>query len=127
MVNGELREVNISDRLTVQLESEWRAGGGGNGILIEQLFQTFIAGKDLTSKNAAVLTEEFYGYLAKQYKSQSDGGHLGKNDDAERTLISYPVKWRQETKAFMLETARKAGFPNVSGMDEAQNKTLIPC
>ena len=60
VVNGELKEVNVSDRLTVQLENKWSTGGGGNGILIEQLFQTFIAGKDLTSKNAAVLTEEFY-------------------------------------------------------------------
>lgn len=66
------------------------------------------------------LTEEFYGYLAKQYKSQRDGGHLGNPDDRERTIISYPVKWTEETKAFMLETAKKAGFPNVTGMDEAQ-------
>lgn len=60
VVNGELKEVNVSDRLTVQLANKWRAGGGGNGILIEQLFQTFIAGKDLSSKNSPMLTEEFY-------------------------------------------------------------------
>ena len=69
---------------------------------------------------ARLLTEEFYGYLAKQYKSQSEGGHLGNPDDKERTIISYPVKWSEETKNFMLETAKKAGFPNVAGMDEAQ-------
>lgn len=69
---------------------------------------------------ARLLTEEFYGYLAKQYKSQSDGGHLGNSDDKERTIISYPVKWSEETKRFMLETAKKVGFPNVTGMDEAQ-------
>ena len=33
---------------------------------------------------ARILTAEFYGYLAKQYKSQSDGGHLGEADDRER-------------------------------------------
>ena len=54
---------------------------------------------------AKSLTEEFYRYLAKQYKSQSDGGHLGSPDDKERTIISYPVKWSEETKTFMLETA----------------------
>lgn len=81
---------------------------------------------DLESSDAAkraqarLLTEEFYGYLAKQYKSQSDGGHLGNSDDKERTIISYPVKWSEETKNFMLETAKKVGFPNVTGMDEAQ-------
>lgn len=69
---------------------------------------------------ARLLTEEFYGYLARQYKSQSDGGHLGNSDDKERTIISYPVKWSEETKNFMLETAKKVGFPNVTGMDEAQ-------
>lgn len=66
------------------------------------------------------LTEEFYCYIARQYQSQSEGGHLGSSDDREQTIISYPVKWMEETKAFMLETAKKAGFPNVTGMDEAQ-------
>lgn len=69
---------------------------------------------------ARALTEEFYGFLAKQYRAQSDGGHLGSSDDKESTIISYPVKWQEETKEFMLETARKAGFSNVTGMDEAQ-------
>lgn len=69
---------------------------------------------------ARQLTEEFYAYLAKQYKSQSDGGHLGSPDDKERTIISYPVKWSEDTKNFMLETAKKVGLPNVTGMDEAQ-------
>lgn len=66
------------------------------------------------------LTADFYGYLAKQYKSQSEGGHFGSSDDRERTIVSYPVKWSEETKEFVLETAKKAGFPNVTGMDEAQ-------
>ena len=69
---------------------------------------------------AKLLTEEFFCYMAKQYKSQSEGGHLGNSDDKERTIISYPVKWSEETKSFMLEIAKKAGFPNVTGMDEAQ-------
>lgn len=60
VVDGALKTVDVSDRLTVQLNNTWRAGGGGNGVLIEQLFQTFIAGKDLSSKTASGLTEEFY-------------------------------------------------------------------
>lgn len=71
-------------------------------------------------EQAKQLTEEFYGYLARQYQSQSNGGHLGNPDDREQTVISYPVKWTEQTKRFMLDTARKAGFPNVTGMDEAQ-------
>lgn len=66
------------------------------------------------------LTAEFYGFLAKTYRTQSDGSHLGESDDKERTIISYPVKWSGETKKFMIETARAAGFPDVEGMDEAQ-------
>ncbi len=66
------------------------------------------------------LTEEFFGFMAKQYRDQSEGGHLGNSDDKVRTIISYPVKWSDETKQFMIETAKEAGFPNVSGMDEAQ-------
>lgn len=66
------------------------------------------------------LTEEFFAYLSKQYRAQADSGHLGDAEDEERTVISYPVKWSEETKRFMVEAARKADFPNVTGMDEAQ-------
>lgn len=81
---------------------------------------------DLESKDAARreeargLTQEFLNYLAGVYKAQSEGGHLGDVDDVERTIISYPVKWSQETKSFMVEAAKRAGFANVEGMDEAQ-------
>ncbi|MCC8104173.1 MAG: Hsp70 family protein [Clostridiales bacterium] len=71
-------------------------------------------------REAQALTEEFFGYLYRVYREQSDGGHLGAADDRERTLVSYPVKWSEETKRFMRETAAKAGFRNVEGMDEAR-------
>ena len=71
-------------------------------------------------EEARALTEEFLGYLGRCYREQSEGGHLGEPDDQERTLISYPVKWSEETKKFMIQAAEKAGFPNVEGMDEAQ-------
>lgn len=66
------------------------------------------------------LTEEFFAYMAKKYKEQEAMGFFGETDDAVKTLVSYPVKWGEETRAFMLEAARKAGFANVEGMDEAQ-------
>lgn len=69
---------------------------------------------------ARELTADFFRYLYKTYREQSLGGHLGENDDRERTVISYPVKWSEDTKKFMLETAKNAGFPNVEGQDEAQ-------
>lgn len=69
---------------------------------------------------ARKLTEEFFCYLVKTYKAQSEGGHLGDPGDNERTIVSYPVKWSEETRSFMIDAAKRAGFPNVSGMDEAQ-------
>lgn len=70
------------------------------------------------AEEARELTEEFLGYMADAYKRQRDGGHFG-SAEQERTIVSYPVKWKKETKEFMLRAAAKAGFPNVSGMDEA--------
>lgn len=71
-------------------------------------------------KRARKLSADFFRYLFQTYREQSLGGHLGENDDRERTIISYPVKWSEDTKAFMLETAKSVGFPNVEGQDEAQ-------
>lgn len=71
-------------------------------------------------EEARRLTRDFFTYLAKVYNEQSAGGYLGDNTDKVRTLISYPVKWSDETKKFMIETAKEAGFSNVEGMDEAQ-------
>lgn len=81
---------------------------------------------DLESTNAEKraearkLTEEFFAFMGKQYRDQSDGSHLDATDDKQCTIISYPVKWSEETKRFMIDAAKKAGFPNASGMDEAQ-------
>ena len=71
-------------------------------------------------EQARALTEDFFTYLAKQYRDQSTGGFFGEADEDEKTLISYPVKWSEETRSFMLDAAKKAGFKNVEGMDEAQ-------
>ena len=71
-------------------------------------------------EQARALTEAFFTYLSKQYKDQSAGGFFGEADETERTIVSYPVKWSGETRRFMLDAAKKAGFKNVEGMDEAQ-------
>ena len=71
-------------------------------------------------RQARELTKEYFTYLAKSYRTQSEGGHLGEIDDEEHTIISYPVKWSNETKAFMVRTAKDAGFPHVEGIDEAR-------
>lgn len=64
------------------------------------------------------ITREFFKFLYQTYAQQS--GNLGSPDDTEEAVISYPVKWKEETSQFMLEAARGAGFQNVWGMDEAE-------
>ena len=71
-------------------------------------------------RQARELTAEFFQYLAEKYCEQSEGGHLGEIDDRQRTIISYPVKWSDEAKDFLIQTAKNADFPNVEGVDEAQ-------
>ena len=93
----------------------------GRNAIIYRGFKVDLESTDEEKREQArKLTEEFMAYLAAAYKTDSEGGHLGDSTDKERTIISYPVKWSDTTKAFMLEAARKAGFPNVEGMDEAQ-------
>ena len=69
-------------------------------------------------RRARELTAEFFKHLGDTYNDQSR--HLGEPDDRLRTIISYPVKWSDEAKAFLVRTAKDAGFPNVEGVDEAQ-------
>lgn len=70
--------------------------------------------------NALKLTESFMKFLADKYKTYRESGKVGKITDKERTIISYPVKWSESTRDFMVSAARRAGFPNVEGMDEAK-------
>lgn len=81
-------------------------------------------------EQARKLTEEFFKYMYSQYSYQSNQGHLGESGERERTIVSYPVKWDDETRNFMVEAAKKAGFSNVEGIDEAQAAiwaTLVRC
>ena len=63
------------------------------------------------------IVKEFFKFLYATYSQQA--ANLGGADDTEETVISYPVKWQQDTTDFMLEAATEAGFKNVRGMDEA--------
>ena len=85
---------------------------------LHQSFKVLLESSDPEQKRAArELTAEYLKYLAKTYREQRV--HLGEESDLEKTIISYPVKWSQDTKDFMLDATRQAGFVNVTGMDEA--------
>lgn len=66
-------------------------------------------------KEAEELTLLFFRFLHEAYEEQKV--HFG-TAQSERTLISYPAKWTERTRLFMISCAERAGFPNVRGMDE---------
>lgn len=87
------------------------------GSTIHQEFKMDLESPDREKRRQAMeRTEDYFRYLYNWYDHQRSD--LGAIDDEERTLVSYPVKWRQEAREYLLKTARNAGFQNVSGMDE---------
>ncbi|MBR4627070.1 MAG: Hsp70 family protein [Ruminococcus sp.] len=88
------------------------------GQTIYQNFKIDLEGEN--SEEARALTAEFIKYLYEQYKDQRDGGHIGNAEAEEKTIVSYPVKWSEATRQFMIQAAVDAGFRNVEGMDEAK-------
>ncbi len=68
-------------------------------------------------EQAEQLTERFLSYLYTWYVQQSST--FGSAEDVEQTIISYPVKWKDETRVFMEQAAIKAGFQNVTSRNEA--------
>ncbi len=72
---------------------------------------------DAAREKSRYLVKELFRYLHRVYEQQKN--QLGDKSDSVETNISYPVKWQKDTADFMLSAARDAGFPNVTGMDEA--------
>ena len=60
VVGGVKQKVDIRDRLAVQLKSTWTQAANNKDTVIEQLFYTGIAYKDLTGKTPEMLTQSFY-------------------------------------------------------------------
>ena len=71
---------------------------------------------DEKRSTAMKLAEEYLKYLYDRYSHQ-ENDHGEKGDEVS-TLVSFPAKWHEETRNFMAEAARNAGFENVSSMDE---------
>lgn len=85
---------------------------------VYQEFKMDLESPDEEKRNRArELTEAYFQYLYQWYDHQHSD--LGEADDAETTIVSFPVKWREETRQFMANAATGAGFKNVTAMDEA--------
>lgn len=64
------------------------------------------------------LTGRFFQYLYEVYQQQKN--QLGDNADEEITYVSYPAKYKEENRRFMIEAAAQAGFKNVKGITEPE-------
>lgn len=64
------------------------------------------------------LTGRFFQYLYEVYQQQKN--QLGDNADEEITYVSYPAKYKEENRQFMIEAAAQAGFKNVKGITEPE-------
>lgn len=96
------------------IEAEALRPGG----ILHRNFKVELESRDSGKRaEARGLTEQLFGFLFHKYQEQRL--FLGEADDEEETIVSYPAKWSIETQRFMIETAEKAGFSNVKGIDEA--------
>ena len=64
------------------------------------------------------LTRRFFQYLYEVYQQQKN--QLGDNSDEEITYVSYPAKYAEENRQFMIDAAAQAGFKNVKGITEPE-------
>ena len=69
-------------------------------------------------RRARWLTRQFMAYLYRGYSQQTN--QLGDSSDEEITYISYPAKYNDENKEFMIKSAQDAGFRNVRGITEPE-------
>ncbi len=67
-------------------------------------------------QEAVELLEEFFRYLYQSYAEQKN--FLPGGAEEIETIVSYPAQWSREQQELVINAAKKAGFPNVSGMDE---------
>lgn len=95
--------------------------------VIYRNFKMSLEHKDEKARNEAMhLTELFFSYIFHMYQDQFT--YSNDNYDEVETIVSYPVKWKEETIKFLADAAKKAGFQNVKTMDEptaALNAVLI--
>ena len=89
-----------------------------------EVFRSFkldLQNEDLEKAGQAKeLTQLFFRYLHNEFEHQLSTGCLGDVGSDNKTIVSYPVKWNDSTRDFMISCAVEAGFENVTGMDEAE-------
>ena len=92
-------------------------------IVGSQLYSNFkldlLSKEDISKKTEAInLINEFFVYLFKCYSGQKVF-LFGSEQIQEETKVSYPAQWNEELREVMIDSAKKAGFKNVIGVNEA--------
>lgn len=75
-------------------------------------------------KQAKELAERFFRYLYTCYQDEKNKLYPGAKDAEEETVVGHPVQWSEKEREVILNAARKAGFRNVRGKDEASASVL---
>ncbi len=89
------------------------------GMTTYRNFKTDLESPDAGARmRACWLTRQFLRYIYRQYQAQAI--HLGGSLDEELVYVSYPAKYSEENRQFMIGAARDAGFPNVRGITEPE-------
>jgi molecular chaperone DnaK (HSP70) len=115
---GSIAVPTVVQRLGEQFWFGYEAEVNKPGGTIYSNFKVDLESKDPNARAIAKeMTQKFFKYIYEKYDEQRQ--YFGEQSDTERTLVSYPAKWNEETRSFMVNAARKAGFLNVRGMDEA--------
>ena len=94
--------------------------GNAKGELFTGFKMDLIHPDEEKRKAALELTKAFYRYLCEKFRELNDSHFFGEDADRLETIVSYPVKWENELGDQFVEIAGKAGFPNVTGMNEAK-------
>ena len=123
--NNGAREGSVETVVQEYSDGSFRCGGAVDqdaeieGAVIHREFKMDLENPDENKrKSAKRSTEQFFSYLYSEYNQQSSD--CGEANDEIETIISYPVKWKEDTRRFMVKAAQKAGFKNVKGIDEAR-------
>ena len=88
------------------------------GSVIHRNFKMDLESSDAEKREKSrSLVLVLFKYLRSVYEQQLS--QLGDEDDEVETNISYPVRWQEDTAAFLVQAAAEAGFENVKGIDEA--------
>lgn len=88
-------------------------------------FKLLLRKDDAASREQATeLVNRYFAYLYRCYTGERNKLYPNAWDPEEETVVGYPVQWSETERGIILEAAKKAGFQNVRGKDEAEASVI---